>query len=140
MKYRSLGPNHYLIRLLKGEAVAATLIRFAQEHEISSGQVTAIGALENTELGFFDRDEKKYLTKRFPDVNELISLVGTVPWVDGSPFFHLHACLGGRDYEAVCGHFIEATVAITVEVTLIATDVRVERALDEDIGLNLLDI
>ncbi len=140
MRFRKLGPNRYLIRLERGEPVVETLTRFAREEEIASAEITAIGAVENVELAYFDRERRTYLTRRFPDVYELVSLIGNLSWVEDSPLFHLHACLGGPQYQAICGHLASADVAVTLELHLLSFPDRIDRRRDEQIGLNLLDL
>ncbi len=132
--------NGYLLRIMRGASVAETLRDFLVAQQIHSGSISAVGALEQVELGFFDREQKTYLRKQFKDVYELISFSGNISLVDGTPFVHAHVVLGDRDYRAVAGHFFEGTVAVTLEAVITPFDEKIKRSADPDTGLNLLDL
>ncbi len=127
----------YGIRLHKGEAVTQSLQAFFRKHRISTATLWAIGALEKVRLGYFDRQQKRYLEKEFPGVYELVGFTGNVSLVDGEPFLHAHAVLAGPDYVTFGGHFFEATVAVTMEVVLFTLPVTIQRKWDQETGLKL---
>lgn len=129
----------YLLRLDKGEEVASSVIKFVQNSGMGSAKVTAIGALTDCVLGYFDREKKTYLSKNFNDVYELVSLNGNITFHDGSPVFHTHVCLGDVHCNVFGGHFFSGTVAVTAEVFLLETGTKISRALAGEFDLNLID-
>jgi len=137
MEHRNLGARR-LVRLDRGEEVLSTLVSLCADQGIACASLAGIGAVMDAELGYYDLGGFTYLTRTIPEVCELVSLVGNVALVDGTPFVHAHASLGDRDLRLVGGHLIRATVAVTVEVFLDVHETRLERAFDPGVRLKLL--
>ena len=70
---------------------------------------------------------------------EVLSLTGNLAHYDKEPFFHVDVALGLRDGSARGGHLFEATVRPTVELVLTAYPRTVQRKIDPDTGLPLLE-
>ena len=137
--YPSGDGRFYLVRLDRGEEVIRSLADFVTRHELGGGSINGIGAVENTELGYFDLHSRQYDRRTFEQEMELISLTGNIAWADGEPVIHAHAVLGGADYGTVGGHLFSATIAVTGELYVtVLPDQRIERALDERTGLKLI--
>ncbi len=132
--------NKYLIRLFKDEDLISKLEEFATEENLKAGMLKGIGALKDVELGFYHLNEKHYDRKSFNDEYELLSLDGNLSYLNSKPLFHIHTVLGASDFSCVGGHLFSAKVAVTTELYFFPLDVRVEREMDEEIGLNLLNI
>ena len=77
----------WFLRLEKGEELFETLETWAQTHEIKSGHLSGIGALQDTELGAYYLDKKEYGRKVFPDICELLSLEGNLSFNNDKPSF-----------------------------------------------------
>jgi len=129
-----------LVKLERGEEVLQALTELCVEHDIGCASLVGIGAVKEAELGYYDLDTMTYLTRAFPEIRELVSLVGNVALVDGKPFIHAHASLGDRDLSLVGGHLVRATVAVTVEAFVNPNSSPVERALDAEVKLKLLEL
>ncbi len=123
-----------------GEEVMATLQRFAAEHQLTASRVSAIGAFERAEVGFFEVERKDY--HRIPvDMQvEVLSLSGDVALDGNAPKLHLHAVLGRRDGSTVGGHLLSATVRPTLEVLLIESPGYLRRVCDPRFGIALIDL
>jgi uncharacterized protein len=132
--------EHFWVKLDRGEEVMASLEQFFMESGIQSGSLMAIGALEETELGFFDCRSSQYLRKVFPEEMELVSFLGNITQLDGKTFCHAHAILSGRDFIALAGHFFSGTVAITLECQVFPAGSVISRKLDDYTGLNLIQL
>jgi len=130
----------YVLRLNKGEEIMETLTRFCVENKIGSGIFYGIGAVLNAQIGFYHLDKKEYSFKVFDKPLEIVSLTGNVSLVDHEPFLHVHVVLSDEDYRAFGGHLKEARVGATCEVYFFETEIKINRKLDEDIGLKLLDL
>jgi hypothetical protein len=129
----------YLVRLDRGEELMSTLGRFLAEKDVRCGALTAIGAVENPELGLFTMATKEYKRRRFAGEYEIAALTGNVSTLEGRPFAHLHALLSAEDCSVVGGHLFEAVVAVTCEIDLAVYSGEVKRRRDEATTLNLLD-
>ena len=129
----------YTIRLDRGEEIVATLGRFLAEQRISAGALTAIGAVDQAELGLFSMRDRQYWRRRFDGEYEIVALTGNVTVMDGKPFCHLHILLSDEDYKVIGGHLFEARVGVTCEIDLAVYGRELRRSRDETTTLNLMD-
>lgn len=139
MQYRHIG-SRLFVKLERGEEVLETLTSLCREHHIRSASFCGIGAVRGTELGYYDLETFSYSTRVFPEIFELVSLLGNVALVDGEPFVHAHASLADRELIQVGGHLVRATVAVTVEIFIDCCESTVERVLDPEVKLKLLKL
>lgn len=130
----------YLLRLQRGARVMETLLAFIKAKQIAGGTVSAIGALEDVELGYFRLSDQHYLRKKVSGIYELISFSGNISYVAGEPFVHAHVILGDPEFQSLAGHFFNGTVAVTMEVYLTEFKEKITRSPDQETGLNLLDL
>lgn len=128
--------KHFLV-LKKGEELIASLTAFLKEKNITAGSISGLGAVENADMAYYDLPTKTYLRKVFPDVYELLSATGNAALLDGKHFPHVHVVIGDRNYGTFGGHLFSATVAATVELSIIQMPFVVERGYDEETGLKL---
>jgi predicted DNA-binding protein with PD1-like motif len=124
----------------RGDEVMSVLERFAGEHGLTAGRLTAIGALERATLGYFDWERKDYERIPVNEQVEVLSLVGDVALDRGKPKLHIHAVLGRRDGTTLGGHLLEALVRPTPEVLLIDSPGYLQRERDPASGLALINI
>ncbi len=59
--YESGGQRTYAVVLASGEEVMGSLTKFINQHHIFAAQLTAIGALSDLVLQYFDWDKKDYV-------------------------------------------------------------------------------
>lgn len=132
----------FLIKLERSERVLASLTRFCLEQGIESGVFSAIGAVKNTEIGYYALEKRAYFFRTILEDREVASMTGNIVLVDEQPFIHAHAVLAACDDSLSCvgGHVKEAEVAVTLEVYLTPFSESVSRAYDEAIGLKLLNL
>jgi len=136
MKSRSHEDKHFLV-LKKGEEFIASLTAFLKEKDITAGSISGLGAVTNVDIAYYDLPTQTYQRKIFPDIYELLSATGNAALLDGKHFPHIHVVIGDRDYKTYGGHLFAATVAATVELSIIQMPFRVERAHDAETGLKL---
>lgn len=125
----------YVLVFERDEEVIQGLREFANERNLLAGYFTAIGALREVTLGFFDPDEKKYYTTPIREQVEVLSLIGNVAIHQDKPKIHAHIVVSKRDGTAHGGHLLEAYVRPTLEVVLTETPRHVQRFTDEETGL-----
>jgi uncharacterized protein len=132
--------NSIFARFDIGDSYPGSFVALARDAGITGASLTAIGAVRDTELAYFDLDRREYQTFGVPGVVELVTCMGNVAVLDGEPFFHVHATVGNSDGRITGGHLLKFTVAVSVEcrLDLLATGLR--RARDERTSLNLLDL
>lgn len=141
MKSKDLQHNKVLLRLEKGEDVVSSLRKFALDYDMAFFQISAIGAVENVNLSYYNVKTKKYQDKIFPNKYELTSLSGNLSCLNGQPSVHLHCTLSDDKFEVIGGHLNEARVSLTVEIIAekLTNDI-IDRKYDDETGLNLLDV
>lgn len=134
------GEKTFVIVFAKGDEVVAGLQQFAEEHQITAAHFTAIGALRDVVLGYFERERKDY--KRIPlqEQVEVLSLVGNIALADGKPKLHAHVVIGKSDGSAHGGHLLEAHVWPTLEVIVVESPQHLRRTYDAETGLALLNL
>jgi len=66
-------------------------------------------------VGYFDQDERRYLTLPFPEHFEIGSALGNVSLKDGVPFVHMHVVATRRHGQTVGGHLMEGTKVFLIE-------------------------
>lgn len=127
-----------IVVLKHGEELHEMLGKYAREHELASAWIEGIGGVERTTLGVYHLDEQKYYWKEFFGPLELLSLKGDLSWVDGEPFWHIHAVLSDGSFASLGGHVKEMIVGPTCELSITPLETPLTRVHDDDTGLKLL--
>ena len=136
MKYKRFHDT-VVLRIDRGEEICEQLKKMALKEEIRLAEVSALGAVNDFTVGVFKTGEKKYYANHFTGDHEIVSLTGTISTMKGEYYAHLHMSAGNERGEVFGGHLNSACVSATCEMVVRILDGRVERAFDEDVGLNL---
>ena len=128
----------FILVLKKGEKLQESIVHCANQVELNGASLSALGAIDNTTLTYFDHKKKLYYKKEYPEFMELIALSGNITFVNDKREAHIHVALSDHDYKMSGGHLGEATVAATVEVTIIPIKNKLVKKMDEATGLNLI--
>lgn len=137
MEYRRAG-NVIVARLDQGEKVKESIHAISVAENIQAGTVTGLGAIRDPEISFYHLDTQEYETQSFDDDFEVLSLNGTLTTVNGEPHEHLHIVLGKADFTTLGGHLEDATVSVTMEVSITIIDNYLTRQLDTNVGLETI--
>jgi predicted DNA-binding protein with PD1-like motif len=105
-------------RLAKGEDLLTALESCAREHDITLGEVRAIGAVSQARVGFYNQTERKYYYLDLARPLEILSLIGNISLKDGKPMVHAHITLSDHDGRAFGGHLAEGTLAFACEFAI----------------------
>lgn len=133
------GQRTFAVILETGEEVARCLQDFARMEQVSAAQITAIGALSDAELAYFDWETKKYQKIPVREQVEVASLIGDIAVSpEGEPALHAHLVVGRRDGSALAGHLGEAHVRPTLEVIVNESPAHLRKVLDPESGLALI--
>lgn len=130
----------FLVRLDRGEEVIETLTVFAARRKIACAFLQGIGAVEKTEIGYFDLARKRYRRRAVSPVAEVVGFGGNISILEGRPFIHAHIIIVGPDHRVTGGHLFSATVAITLEVYVRVVRGRLVRQHDPTTGFNFWHI
>lgn len=110
----------FILVLDPGEEAFGAISRFAEQERLDGAALTALGAFERANLGWFDPKEKKYRSIPIDEQCEVLSLIGDIATGDdGRPSLHVHAVVGLSDGTTRGGHLLEAVVRPTLEVTVV---------------------
>lgn len=136
MEYRRF-KDTIIARIDKGEEILEQVKAIALKEQIRLAHVQALGAVNQFTVGVFKTQEKEYLANDFEGSYEIVSLTGTINTMDGAFYCHLHMSAGNDKGEVFGGHLNRAVVSATCEMVITLVDGTVDRAFDEEIGLNL---
>ena len=134
------GEKTFAVIFEKGDEVIETLRRFASGQRLLSCHFTAIGALSDVILGFFDPVKKEYEKIPIREQVEVLSLTGDIAFEGDLPKIHAHIVVGKSDGTAHGGHLMEARVFPTLELILVESPKYLQRRLDKETGLALIDV
>lgn len=129
----------HVVVLDKGEEVATSLLAFARREEVLSAHFTAIGAFSEIVLGFFDPERREYDEIPVREQVEVLGLTGNFTTQDGEPRLHAHVVVGKRDGSAHGGHLLRGLVFPTLEVVVVEVAGALQRRVDPETGLALID-
>jgi len=112
MNYRAVETtDEYVARLETGSDWRAEIESLADAVDAADAAwFTALGAVQDAELWFYDQSECEYDPIAFDEPLEVASCVGNVSRLEGERFAHTHAVLSDDEGTAYAGHLNEATV------------------------------
>ena len=129
-----------IIRIDRGEDCLEVLKSIALDKEVSF-YFSIIGACAMVELGYFAPKTKKYFNKEFnADSIEILSVNGTVAWLEGQPIIHAHGVFSNENYETFGGHVVKLIISLTGETSIDWLPEKIIKKYDDETGLNLLSI
>ncbi len=129
----------WVLRLDAGEEIIESLRTFARERGVRAGLISGLGAVGETELGFFVRATREYIRRRFEGEHEIGMLTGNFSELEGEPFPHCHIVIAGEDFVAHTGHLFRGVVTVTCEIQVVTDPEAMRRASRPDLGFNPLE-
>jgi uncharacterized protein len=137
---QSEGGKTYVLVLSQGDLVQAAIAAFARDHHVVNAHFSAIGAVRDPEVAWFDGSRKLYKAMSLHEQMEVLTLSGDIALgVDGQPVVHTHVVLARSDGEAWGGHLIEATTSPTLELYATTYPDPLHKRLDPATDLLLID-
>ena len=134
------GERTFVVVFDKEDEVIEGLTDFAGRHRLRASHLTAIGALSDVVLGYFDRTARDYRKIPLPEQVEVLSLLGVVTLDGEKPKVHAHIVVGRADGSTRGGHLLEGHVFPTLEVVVEELPKHLHRRLDPETGLALFDL
>ena len=138
MDYRRFD-NTIVARIDKGEEILDKIKEIALMENIKLASVSAIGATNSFTVGVFKTDEKNYYANVFEGNFEIVSLTGTINTMNNEFYTHIHMSAGNDKGEVFGGHLNRAIVSATCEMVINIINGKVDRKINEEIGLNLFN-
>jgi uncharacterized protein len=133
------GRRTFAVIMKKGDEVLSTMKHFAKAKRIGAAQITAIGALSDVTLLYFDWLKKDYEKIPINEQVEVASLIGDIALdPKGKPAVHIHLVVGKSDGSAMAGHLGEAHVRPTLEVIIEEAPAHLQKVHDPETGLALI--
>jgi predicted DNA-binding protein with PD1-like motif len=131
--------KQYAVIFYQGDEAFSGLVEFAEKYHVTSAHFTAIGAVNGATLGWFDPQRKMY--KKIPIVgqHEVIGMSGDIALYEGKPVVHTHMIVGSPDGATRAGHVLAAYVSPTLEVMVTVDPVAMQKRLDPETDLTLID-
>ena len=124
-----------------GDEVVAGLTSFARETKAAAAEFTALGALSDAVLGYFDWQKKDYRRIAIDEQVEVVSLVGNFALgEDAKPMVHPHIVIAKSDGTAHGGHLLQGHVRPTLEVVVVESPAHLQRRHDAASGLALISV
>lgn len=141
MRYRRVddAPATYVVVMETGDELAGELSRFASAEGILGASFTAVGALSEVELDWFDWESKEYR----PSVDlaeqvEIVSMIGDIAEDEGRPQLHAHLAIARSDGTVHGGHLRRGIVRPTCEIVVRETPEPLRKHHDPESGLSLI--
>lgn len=137
MDYRDVTTTaEYLGRFETGEDWRTQIEEMAAAVEADAAWFTAMGAVQDVELWYYDQDTKEYMPVEFDEPLEVASCTGNISWLDGERFAHTHAVLSRADGSTVAGH-LNAATTFAGEIHMQVLDTELTREYDDVTELDL---
>lgn len=132
-------PDLHVIRLDPGDEIIQSLRDFAEQKGIAGGIIAGLGAVKNVTLGFYDPDGGDYIRQTFDEPLEICSAIGSISLLENStPYIHLHATLGRKNFQVIGGHLFKAWITVTGEFYCLKPGAAISRTFDPETGFHLL--
>ena len=129
----------YAVIFSKGDEALSGLTDFARQYHVTAAHFTAIGALENARVAWFDPSRKMYKQISIDSQVEVLSMMGDIALYKGKPAVHTHMVVGFPDGSTRGGHVLEAHVRPTLEVMVTVEPNAMHRRLNPETDMTLID-
>jgi predicted DNA-binding protein with PD1-like motif len=131
--------REYAVIFGKGDEAFSGMLDFAEKYHITSAHFTAIGALNEATLAWFDPQRKMYKKIPIDGQVEVISMIGDIAIYQGKPVVHTHMVVGTSDGTTRGGHVLDAYVSPTLEVMVTVDPIAMQKRFDPETDLTLID-
>src|SRR5882724_654132 len=131
--------KRYAVIFYQGDEAFSGLLEFAKKYHVTSAHFTAIGAVSEATLGWFDPQRKMYKKIPIHGQHEVVGMSGDIALYQGKPVVHTHMVVGAPDGTTRAGHVLAANVSPTLEVMVAVDPATMQKRFDPDTDLTLID-
>jgi uncharacterized protein len=111
MGYKTLRLGRvFLVRAEHDSDIIEYVTQFAKDQAIAVASFTAIGALKNAKLGFYDQQKHQYMEEALAEPVEIASCIGNISTKKDEPFVHAHSVLSDKNGNTKAGHLLAGKV------------------------------
>ena len=136
IRYCSQGRS-VLASLDNGTEIIGQITDLTKDMGIEAAFISAIGALSQADLGYYDQAARKYLVTPVDESVELAACSGNISLLEGRPFVHAHAVLADGKGRTWGGHLVRGTVFAAELYLQELSGLPLKRVPDSITGLNL---
>ena len=133
----SIAGRSLLARLDHGGEIIGQITDLARERKIKAAVISAIGALTQADLGFYDQAGQEYRVRAVEGPVEIASCTGNISLLEGEPFVHAHAVLVDSSGTILAGHLVRGTIFAAELFVQELAEANLHRAWDKQTGLKL---
>ncbi len=108
----------FLIRLSHKMDLLSEITGFCKENKLTAAFISAIGAVEQATIGYFDQEKREYQSHAINKPMEITHLAGNLSKKDGKPMIHAHIILADKSGRTFSGHLMSPTAVFACEVFL----------------------
>ena len=130
--------NKYVLKIGVGEDVIEELKTFCQDLGIKAASFFAIGAAKEIQIAWYNTHKKEYVKRDIQQELEIVSLLGNVAVMDEEVVVHAHGSFSDENMQTIAGHVNKLVVGAACEIVLERLEGKIEKAYDEETGLNLM--
>jgi predicted DNA-binding protein with PD1-like motif len=131
--------KEYAVIFGEGDEAFSGLLAFAQKYHVTSAHFTAIGGLSRATLAWFDPTREMFKKISINGQVEVLAMIGDIALYQGKPVVHTHMVVGSSDGTTRGGHVLAAYVFPTLEVMVTVDPIAMQKRLDPENGLTLID-
>lgn len=131
--------NQYIFRIDRGEECIETLKGFAKDEGIKAAWFSAIGAADDAEIAYYNRQTKEFFSKTFTEPLEIVNISGNISLKGNDIIVHAHGILGNKEMQLFGGHINKLIISTFAEVTLTKLEGEIRKAYSDEIGLNIME-
>jgi uncharacterized protein len=131
--------KEYAVIFGEGDEAFSGLLAFAQKYRVTSAHFTAIGGLSSATLAWYDPQRKMFKKIPIDGQVEVASMIGEIALYQGKPVVHSHMVVATSDGSTRAGHVLAAFVSPTLEVMITVDPIAMQKRLDPENGLTLID-
>jgi uncharacterized protein len=131
--------KEYAVIFGEGDEAFSGLLAFVQTYHVTSAHFTAIGGLSRATLAWFDPQRKMFKKIPIDSQVEVASMIGDIALYQGKPVVHMHMVVATSDGSTRGGHVLAAFVSPTLEVMVTVDPIAMQKRLDAENGLTLID-
>jgi predicted DNA-binding protein with PD1-like motif len=132
--------NFCFIRVDKGEELINIIKKISLQQKIKTASFYGLGAVEKVYIAHYLLKKKQYKITKMNGLFEMTSLIGNIIEKDNEPVIHAHINITDTKRNVYGGHLIKATVWATAEIFIEILPIKLIRRLDENTGLNLIQL
>jgi len=138
MKFILQDKNQYMLRFDRSGDIIQGVIDFCGDQRITAGYFSAIGAVSEIVISYYNLDKKEYEDRHITENLEITGIIGNVATLDGTIIVHTHGTFSGSNMHVLGGHIKKIIVSATGEVMFNKLEGTIMREYDDNTGLNLM--